>query len=237
MAFNHTRRRPGRPRPVGRRPQPAADRDDLNVAAIRARLALERVSARAQGGAGPGGNSRLTAMTAVVLLVLLAIEGVTLLSLHALLPLHVFVGMLLLPPVALKLASTGYRFVRYYAGARAYRLAGPPRALMRALGPFVIAATLALFGTGVAMLALGPDARWLVGLHTASFVVWLVVTAIHVLGHLLHLPGLAGADLGSPGAGNGARLRTGAVAATVVVGFVLAVATVQYAAPWQALID
>src|SRR6266700_2655738 len=40
--------------------------------------------------------------------------------------LHMFVGLLLIPPVALKLASTGYRFVRYYTASPAYRRKAPP---------------------------------------------------------------------------------------------------------------
>ena len=40
--------------------------------------------------------------------------------LGSLLSVHVFVGMLLLGPVALKLAATGYRFARYYTAARDY---------------------------------------------------------------------------------------------------------------------
>jgi len=66
---------------------------------------------------GTDGNERLTATTAVVLIVLLAVEGATLLALRLLLPVHVFVGMLLIPPIALKMASTGYRFMRYYRRA------------------------------------------------------------------------------------------------------------------------
>ena len=58
------------------------------------------------------GNERLTAATAAVLVVLLAVEGVTILFLRPLLSVHVFVGMLLVPPVALKLGSTAYRFGR-----------------------------------------------------------------------------------------------------------------------------
>ena len=54
-----------------------------------------------------------------MLLVLLAVEGVTILFLRPLLSVHIFVGMLLIPPVALKLGSTGYRFVRYYQRRRA----------------------------------------------------------------------------------------------------------------------
>ena len=211
--------------------------DELSPGALRDQLGRNALEAKARGGRGPAGNRRLTATTGVALLALLAIEGITLVSLRPLLSAHVFVGMLLIPPIGLKLASTGYRFARYYTGNRAYILAGPPRAAMRMLGPFVIAATLALFGSGVAMVALGPSHGWLVGLHKASFVAWLAVTAVHVLGHVLHVPGLAAADFRRSGAGRqGSRLRQLAVAAAFVAGLVLAVATVQYAAPWRAVI-
>ena len=77
-------------------------------------------------------NERLTATNGVVLFVLLLIEGVTILFLRPLLPVHIFVGMLLIPPVALKLATTGYRMLRYYTGHTAYVDRGPPHILMRA---------------------------------------------------------------------------------------------------------
>ncbi len=57
-------------------------------------------------------NARLTGSAAAVLLLLLAIEGVTVLRVRALLTLHVFIGMLLVPPVLLKVGSTTWRFVR-----------------------------------------------------------------------------------------------------------------------------
>lgn len=60
-----------------------------------------------------------------MLLVLLAAEGVTILSVQRLLTAHFFVGMLLIGPVALKVCSTSYRFVRYYTGAATYRRKGP----------------------------------------------------------------------------------------------------------------
>src|SRR5437763_14360695 len=67
-----------------------------------------RVVPPARSG-GVEGNARLTASAAVALLVLLAIEGVTILFIRSLLPVHVFVGMMLIPPIALKLASVGWR--------------------------------------------------------------------------------------------------------------------------------
>ncbi len=63
-------------------------------------------------GGGTDGNERLTAATGVVLLVLLAVLGVTILRIGQLLWLHLFVGMLLIGPVLLKLTSTGYRIAR-----------------------------------------------------------------------------------------------------------------------------
>ena len=145
---------------------------------------------RAPDEAGPIANERLTATTAVVLIVLLFVEGVTILFLRPLLPVHIFVGMLLIPPVALKLATTGYRFVRYYTRAPAYVRRGPPHIVMRVLAPLLVAATLGVFSTGIALLGLGPSrGRGIVlGLHKASFVVWFAVAAVHVLGYLPRLP-------------------------------------------------
>ena len=78
---------------------------------------------RRRADAGVAGNARLTAANAavlLVLLVLLAAEGVTILRVHRLLLPHVFIGVVLIPPVLLKVASTTWRFARYYSGAPAY---------------------------------------------------------------------------------------------------------------------
>jgi hypothetical protein len=166
---------------------------------------------------GPDGNERLTATMAVVLLVLLAVEGVTILFIGPLLSLHMFIGMLLIPPVALKLASTGYRFVRYYRGTGLYRSKGPPRLLLRLLAPVVVASTTLVFASGVVLLATGRRAGAWVGLHKASFVVWLAVTSVHVLAYVWRLPRLA-LDRRAPGF----ALRLALVAAVLLVGLWLA---------------
>ncbi|HLI36631.1 MAG TPA: hypothetical protein VKV80_04725, partial [Streptosporangiaceae bacterium] len=59
---------------------------------------------------GADGNERLTAITGAVLLVLLAAEGVTIVFLRPLLPVHFFVGMMAAGPVLLKSGSVLYRF-------------------------------------------------------------------------------------------------------------------------------
>src|SRR6185312_15726038 len=123
---------------------------------------------------GTEGNARLTGTTGLVLLVLLAVEGVTILAIRPLLSLHVFIGLMLIPPVLLKLGSTGYRFLRYYKRDLEYLRKGPPILLMRMLvAPGLVAATFVVFATGVALLAVGPGGQVVLGLHKASFVVWI----------------------------------------------------------------
>jgi len=138
-----------------------------------------RVPSDRTGGAE--GNERLTAMTGSVLLVLLAVEGLTILRLHALLTIHFFVGMLLLGPVLLKICSTSYRFVRYYTGAAPYVRKGPPAMVLRIVGPVIITTSAGVLGSGVALALEGPR-HWLWMLaHEAFFIIWFGATTIHVL--------------------------------------------------------
>ncbi len=135
---------------------------------------------------GSSGNAQLTSIAASVLLVLLAAEGATLLDLRSLLTVHAFVGVLLIPPVALKLSSTGWRMFRYYRRAEEYVLHGPPHLALRVLiAPVLIVSTIALFGTGIALLALGRTQGAVVTLHQASFIVWVGSIGVHVLAHLV----------------------------------------------------
>ena len=197
-------------------------------------LAAAHVEPATGRSGGVEGNARLTAASAAVLLALLATEGVTILFLRPLLSVHVFVGMMLIPPVALKLASTGWRFLRYYAGSRPYVLKGPPRLLLRLLvAPGVVLSTLAVLGTGVALLAVGPGDGIVLGLHKASFVVWLVAMGAHVLAYLWRVPRLAGADWRRASRLGSAWARVGLVSGALVAGAVLAALTLHFAQPWH----
>jgi hypothetical protein len=167
--------------------------------------------------------------------VLLAVEGVTILRVRALLTPHVFIGMLLVPPVLLKMGSTIWRFARYYLGDPAYRHRGPPLRIFRLIGPVVIVLTLAVFATGIALL-LGPRS-WrsqMLLLHRASFIVWLAVIAVHVLGHLADTARLAPRDWlrRSRHQVDGAGARQWAIAASLAVGLILAVIVVPRVGPW-----
>ena len=150
---------------------------------------------RAGQSGGVDGNERLTAATAVVLVVLLAALGITILVHRAA---HLVAR-------AARDAPDPTRPPQ----ARQYRLAlrpllRPARGTTCAAGRrswgcdcwrrSSIVSTLAVFATGVALLVIGPAGGVLVGLHKASFVVWLVVTAMHVLAHLRRIPGLVAAD-------------------------------------------
>ncbi len=197
---------------------------------------------------GSDGNERLTVVTGVVLILLLAALGVTILRIGSLIWEHLFIGLLLLGPVALKLGSTGYRFVRYYTRNPVYRRKGAPPAYLRALGPLVVLSTLAVFATGVALLLLGPGARgtWLL-LHKVSFFVWLAATGVHVLGHLPDvLPVVsggwridhAGALVRPDPLARAEPLRSGragravALTAAVALGLALALVLVPQYGPW-----
>jgi hypothetical protein len=133
---------------------------------------------------GAEGNEILTSTTAVVLIGLLLAEGVTVVHMRGLVSAHMFIGLVLVTPVLLKLASTGYRFVRYYTGTGSYRAKGPPWLPLRLLAPVLVVSTIALFGSGVALLLSGHRSASLLRLHQVSFVVWVVVFGLHFLAYL-----------------------------------------------------
>jgi len=185
---------------------------------------------------GVVGNERLTALTGTVLLAGFAVEGFTILSLRGLLTLHIFLGMLLIGPVALKISSTVYRFARYYSGAAPYVRKGPPAPLLRVLGPFTILTSLAVLGTGVMLAVTGPGrGSWLL-LHKASFILWFGVMVIHVLAYAWRLPRIL---LGHPEGAARVRLRGELarwllVGAALAGGLLIALLTIHLATPWDA---
>jgi hypothetical protein len=185
---------------------------------------------------GVAGNARLTGAAAAALLVLLAAEGATVPFIGQLLGPHIFIGMLLIPPVMLKLAGTGYRFVRYYSGNPPYVRKGPPHLFLRLLAPGVVLTTLALFGSGVALLVAGPPSNALIFAHKLSFIAWVALMTLHVLGHVLEVPALALADWRQSGSREtqlaGAGMRTTALGLALLGGGVLALLTYSVAHPW-----
>jgi hypothetical protein len=181
---------------------------------------------------GVAANARLTALTGALLLVLLAAIGVTVLRVKQLLPEHLILGFILMPPLALKAASTGYRFVRYYSGSAAYRRAGPPEWSMRLLSPLVVLLTAALFVTGLELWFFGLrfGSVW-VGAHKLSFILWLPAVGVHVLWHVKSTAAATGDELASTRPA-GAWTRRGLVVGSLVAGIALALATLSYQTPF-----
>ena len=154
-------------------------------------LTRERRPARAtrlrSAFTGADGNVRLTATTGLVLLVLLPIEGLTLLSLHSFL-----------------------------------------------VAPALVASTIGLFGSGVALMLLKHPNSLVFAIHKGSFIIWLGAIGIHVLAYLHHLPRLAVADwVRGKQEAVGRRLRRRAVAASLLAGGGVAMMALALVAAWH----
>ena len=186
---------------------------------------------RALGGVA--GNELLTMSVGAILVVLLAAEFLTLLDLRDLLSVHMILGLVLIPPVLLKLGSTGYRMVRYYTRSPAYREEGPPVLPLRLLAPVLIVSAVTIFVTGVWLLALGHKSDQVLFLHQASVIVFAVVFGIHLLAYGFRtfrtLRGARHERPRLPGAG----IRSMLVASSLGAGVVLAVALSRAIAAWQ----
>jgi hypothetical protein len=181
-------------------------------------------------------NRRLTAVTAAVLLLLLAAEGVTVLRIRVLLPAHYFIGLLLVPPVLLKLGSTGYRVARYYLGDPRYRRDGPPALSLRLLAVVVVGSTVLLLASGVELWLFGfrYGSGWLT-LHEDSFLVWFFAMAAHVVAHLERTRRLAAAEVTGGGQVPGALTRRSLVTASLVLGLLLALVSLPWWSPFGLL--
>jgi hypothetical protein len=181
---------------------------------------------------GPDGNERLTGSTGAMLIALLGVEALTVLSLDSLLSLHVFIGVLLIPPVLLKLASTGYRFTRYYSGSEPYVEKGPPPLLLRALGPLLVLSVGMLLATGVALLVIGPGDSPVRGLHKLSFIVLSIVISVHVLAHLRKVPRLAAADWRRRTRLPGSSIRRFVLLVSLLAGLTFGAVALHYDGAW-----
>lgn len=187
---------------------------------------------------GVYGNRELTAATGALILILMAALAVTVIAIGPLLGAHMFLGMVLLAPVALKLGSVSYRFTQYYAGNASYRKRGLPEMVMLVLGPLVVITTVIVFASGVVLLLAGPSSRGVWNpIHKISFGIWLAVWWGHVILHVPDLPKLWQArrrererpwdDLGS---GRGGRALS--LAAALVLGAIIAILTLPLFGAW-----
>jgi hypothetical protein len=182
-------------------------------------------------------NSRLTGTTGAVLLLLFCAEVATVvLGVRSVLTLHVMIGLLLVPPLLVKISSVSWRFFQYYRHDEAYRRKGPPAPALRLLGPILLAATLVLFSSGITLL-LAPTAFGgnLKHIHSISFYVWLLVLLVHVTAHAGDLRRLATKDWvrRTRAAVPGALVRQLALLASLAAGMALALSLVAHVGTYQ----
>ena len=61
---------------------------------------------------------------------------------------------------------------------------GVPRLPLRMLAPVLVVATVALFTSGVLLIAAGDNNRSILQIHQLSAIVWVAVFALHVLAYI-----------------------------------------------------
>ena len=211
----------------GRGPHPAKRANPVGTPPATPGLkARRRPPERRWRSGGADGNEILTSTAAIVLVVLLVAEWITVVHMNGLIPTHMFIGLVLIPPVALKLGSTGYRMFNYYAGSGAYRKLGPPVLPLRLMAPLFVAATIALFASGVLLLAAGHKSSEALTIHKLAAIVFGVTLAVHVLAYISQVVRSLITDWGAARrqAAPGAGVRAMLVAAAIGGGAALALA-------------
>jgi hypothetical protein len=170
------------------------------------------------------GNHRLTALTGALLTVGLGLIFLTGLFMDTYWHIHYAVGFVLIPLVALKLVSTGYRVTRYYTGSPIYKAAGPPDWLSRLLAPILVASMVTALFTGVVLFLQHSRDGILSTLHTDSAVISAVLVGIHLLTHALDALAGVGRELHERWS-RPVKLRAAIAVGALVVGIGLAIVT------------
>ena len=205
----------------------------LAVAALKAAVVRDSAGKSWSAGGRVEANERLTAVDGALLFVLLVGLGVTVLFIRPLLGLHYLLGFALIPPLGLKIYSTGYRFCCYYRRDQDFIEAGPPSPLLRfGIAPLLIASTVAVMGSGLELWAFADRfGAWWVSAHTLSAVVFTVTLFAHLLSHLRRSATTLADDFASPPV-EGAVNRRSVLLACTVLALVLAAASLTYASPF-----
>ena len=136
-------------------------------------------------------------------------------------------GLILVPPVLLKIASTTWRMTAYYRGNAAYREKGPPALALRVLGPFLVVLKMLVFLSGIALIVCPrPLHGGFLIVHKASFYLWLLALVIHLAAHAKNVIRLAGKDIARHTRMRtaGARYRLLTLTSSLVLGSAIALA-------------
>src|SRR5262249_1536712 len=163
----------------------ARDRGAAGVATTLPRpFGARHAAVEDSAASGVEGNARLTGLNGVLLVVLLAVEGATILRIRQLISVHVYVGVLLVGPVLLKCASTstgssGTTPVREPTGRR-----GRPADAAGTRSPRHPDHVRSVRHRRRPARGAARPCRLLLTAHKASFVVWFAVMTVHVRGHI-----------------------------------------------------
>ncbi len=178
-------------------------------------------------------NSRLTTLNGALLFILLGLVGLTIPLIRKALWLHIFLGMLIVPPILLKLATTGYRFMSYYMKRPAYKRRGPPPIILRLLAPFVVVLTVVVIASGIALVLVPiSDRPNFLFIHKASFVLWFGSMTIHVLGHIIETLQVSVEEWLGKGPIRGFWFRLSLVFSAAIVGVLVALWFLPYGNGW-----
>ena len=125
--------------------------------------------------------------------------------------------------------------MRYYTRNEDYRVKGAPQILMRLLAPLLVAFTILLFGSGVAIGLVHGSALTLARrVHGPAAFCWTLLVGVHVLAYLRRALRSAHEDLvpQTRRAVVGAAGRMIALGTTIAAGVVLGVATLPAQHHW-----
>jgi hypothetical protein len=190
-------------------------------------------------GAPPEPGFRLArpivVLCGVVSLLLLAVATATILSLDTLWRFHEAAGFALMPVVAVKLAPIAVRAGAYYGGAALARLRrapgphgiSPPVLIARLDAPLLVVSVAVLLVSGVVMWHTGDQRSAWSTVHNASAVVAGILVAVHLAFHARSTLAVGIHRLMAAGERpTGGAVPPAVVAASLMAGIVLAVATV-----------
>lgn len=187
------------------------------------------------------GSLEATAAVALVLLLALAVQALTVVELGHLLAPHVAVGAGIAALAAAKVASVGRRALAWHRGEPWARTSEKPTLPVRVLGAALVGATVAVLASGATILVVGhADVLVAREAHIVAFVVWAGLVAIHLLRNGWRAVGAAARSTGvaggrrapGPSSGAGAWWRGVALAGgTLAAGLAFGAVVVSQFAP------
>ncbi len=94
---------------------------------------------------------------------------------------------------------------------------------------------MALLGTGVTLIFLGPHSDLMLTLHQTAFLIWVVLMTVHIVGHIVGAAIQSFAEIQNSlrgGAAGGRRWRFALIALALVLGVGAATILLPHATSW-----